>query len=69
MKVKLLNDGGYGDMENVRFPVEIDARPGANSGYVLITRDELYRVGATAEKFDVISRYAFLTGDHVEMPE
>lgn len=24
MKVKLLNDGGYGDMENVKFPVIVE---------------------------------------------
>lgn len=24
MKVRLLNDGGYGDMENVKFPVIVD---------------------------------------------
>lgn len=70
MKVKLLNDGGYGDMADVNFPVEVEAAPGMSSkGYVLITKEELYRVGAKPGEFDALSRYAFLVERHVEVVE
>lgn len=67
MKVKLLNDGGYGDMVNVKFPVVVSAQMCA--GFVTVTKEELYRVGAEPEAFDVISRYAFLIGEHAEVVE
>lgn len=31
MKVKLLNDGGYGEAENVKFPVEVEGSPYYNN--------------------------------------
>lgn len=68
MKIKLLNDGGYGDMDEVKFPVEVEAACGLSSpGYVVISKEELYRVGAKARAFDVISSYTFLVGEHVEV--
>ena len=44
MKVLLLNDGGYGDAEGVKFPVEVEALS-LNNGYFKIHKDELHRVG------------------------
>lgn len=48
MKIKLLNDGGYDDMENVKFPVEVEAADWFGLGFE-VTGEELIRVGASAE--------------------
>lgn len=69
MKVKLLNDGAYDDMGDVIFPVEVEAKMGSNGTYVLISKEELYRVGAQRGEFDVLDVYAFIVGEHVELPE
>lgn len=57
MKIKLLSDAGYGDMEGVKFPVEVEARK--EWAYFAVSREELYRIGAESEVFDVLDEYAF----------
>lgn len=47
MKVKLLNDGGYGYADNVKFPVEVEALRLTDNSYFKISKDELHRVGFT----------------------
>lgn len=51
MKIKLLNDGGYGDMENVKFPVEVEGKDWHGLG-VHVSGAELIGVGADAEEWD-----------------
>lgn len=49
MRVLLLNDGTYGDMEAVKFPVEVEGRfveGDRNHTLIEIHKDELLRVGA-----------------------
>lgn len=58
MKIKLLNDGGYGDMENVKFPVEVEAEPWGNDGFD-VDGAELLRVGATEAEWCAAEVYYF----------
>lgn len=64
MKVRLLNDGGYGDMEMVEFPVVVEVcgfEPGACDLY-LVKGSELIAVGASIDcddPFDPEYDYAF----------
>lgn len=67
MKIKLLNDGGYGDMEDVKFPVEVLASRLYRGG-ALVSREELYRVGAKSGEFDCLTEFAFVRGPHWELP-
>lgn len=57
MKIRLMNDAGYGDMENVKFPVEVEAAQ--KRGYYSVLREELYRIGATPDSFEVLEAFAF----------
>lgn len=45
MKVLLLNDGGFGHAENVKFPAEVEALCLTGGGHFKISKDELHRVG------------------------
>lgn len=45
MRVLLLNDGGFGDADNVKFPVEVKALRLTDGGYFKISKDELHLVG------------------------
>lgn len=56
MKIRLLNDAGYRGMEDVVFPVEVDAE--IRNGKAFIPSRELYRVGATCG-FDIMPEYCF----------
>lgn len=48
MKVRLLNAGGFGGLEQVLFPVEVEAEPHyLGKGAVKVWGYELYRVGAS----------------------
>lgn len=67
MKVMLLNDGGYGDMENVAFPVEVEADFWSTE-LVYIYSSELYRVGAKPKAFGG-EAWAFCVGEHVRLPQ
>lgn len=45
-RVRLLNDGGYGDMDKVKFPVEVEATISKSGLMTYVCYDELKRVGA-----------------------
>lgn len=63
MKVRLLNDGGYGDMEKVNFPAIVDAK--ILRGLFLVNSSELYRVGANPGTFcGLDEEWAFLKNIH-----
>lgn len=65
MKIKLLNDGGYGDMEDVKFPVIVDAEMG--HGCFDVAASELYRIGANSGEFgEPNEAWAFLDGEQAE---
>ena len=65
MKIKLLNDGDYGDMDSVKFPVIVDAEMGP--GYFDVIASELYRIGANSGEFGESNEtWAFLNGEHAE---
>ena len=51
MKVKLLNDDGYAGMENVNFPIEVEAEV-SGSGYASIPESELHRIGCSDAFWD-----------------
>ncbi len=57
MKIKLLNDGGYGDMQAVKFPAEVEAVQ--ERGHFKVHKSELYRVGAVPGEFDILDEWAF----------
>jgi hypothetical protein len=59
MKIRLLNDGGYGDMSDVKFPVEVDARIHAASGLHEVSGAEIIRVGGIASKWASYHYYAW----------
>lgn len=59
MKIRLLNDGGYGDMRDVKFPVEVDARIHAASGLHEVSGAEIIRVGGTASKWESSHYFAW----------
>ena len=65
MRVKLLNDGGYGDADNVKFPVEVEVSIYCGDG-VDVSGDELVRVG-----FEFVpSGGLFFTDEEIErLPE
>lgn len=48
MKIRLLNAGGYCGLEDVDFPVEVEAETRA-TGYCEVSSEELQRVGGDAE--------------------
>jgi hypothetical protein len=72
-KIRLLNDGGYGDMDDVKFPVEVEAK-GYLSNFT-VSSDELYRVGAARGKFDITrdepmpNKWIFMLGSECEVIE
>lgn len=51
MKIRLLNDDGYMVLEDVNFPVEVEAEERA-SGYVYVKTDELVRIGGDSDLLD-----------------
>lgn len=64
MKIKLLNDGGYGDMDEVKFPVTVDA---TRYGYGFdVNASELYRVGAKPGMFGASKSWHFLEKSEAE---
>lgn len=74
LKVRLLNDGGYGDMENVKFPVIVEGMYLENDLYG-VSGSELLRVGAFKfnqegdELWDPDYRYNFKIGTECEVVE
>lgn len=62
MKIKLLNDGGYGDMDGVQFPAIVEGR---RNGAFFVKASELYRVGANHGEFESYNtEWAFVPGHH-----
>lgn len=59
MKIRLLNDGGYGDMCDVKFPVEVDARLHEASGLHEVSGAEVIRVGGHESWWDADHYYAW----------
>lgn len=59
MRIRLLNDGGYGDMDDVEFPAEVSARECEVSGLHEVSGAEIIRVGGTASKWDSGHYYAW----------
>lgn len=51
MKIRLLNDGCYWGLEDVEFPVEVQAED-RHTGYCDVTTDELCRVGGDPTVLD-----------------
>ena len=73
MKIILLNDGGFGGMENVEFPVVVDVRTEAKSndeviGFTVLT-SQLYDVGATPRHDDPYELYFSLLMGECELVE
>lgn len=68
LKVKLLNDGGYGDMENVKFPVIVEGEDFEGQGCDILG-SELIRVGAIAKcRWNPdFFKYYFFYGDECEV--
>lgn len=59
LKVKLLNDGGFSDMENVKFPVIVEGVDLEGQGCG-IKGSEIIRIGAdNSKQWDDDSRYFF----------
>lgn len=48
MRIKLLNDGGYRDMDAVEFPVEVEATNRFGSGYE-VSGAEILRIGGAVD--------------------
>lgn len=46
LKVRLLNDGGYGDMENVKFPIVVNGQKWLGKGFD-VSVSEVNKHGAT----------------------
>lgn len=56
MKIKLLHDGGYGDMENVKFPVEVEGKDWGGMGCD-VTGAEIMRVGGNLGEWEPNTLY------------
>lgn len=65
LKVKLLNDGGYGDMENVKFPVIVEGEDFVGQGCNILG-SELVRVGADG-CWNLAHKYHFFYGSECEV--
>ena len=62
-KVKLINDGGYIGMENVKFPVVVSVSD-SNSRAVGISPQEMERIGCDMSKFDCGHAWWFVKSEH-----
>lgn len=65
MKIKLLNDGGYGDMDNVNFPVVVEGVDWGGYGFD-VKGSEIIKVTGDAEGWDCDADY-FWENDEVEV--
>ena len=68
MRIKLLNNGGYGGFGAVKFPVEVETRncklEEIEPKVYIVGYDELKRIGANVA---VSSRLHFVVGDDCEV--
>lgn len=62
LKVKLLNDGGYGDMENVKFPVIVEGTMWSDRG-IDVKVSELNKHGAEFIDGDEEYYFSLLQGE------
>lgn len=72
MKVLLLNDGGYFGLEGVEFPVQVEATPYRRNGVMMVTTEELIRVGADGNLFNgesIMTTWAFTQSQYEEIPD
>lgn len=59
VKVRLLNNGGYGGMDNVEFPVIVNVQLKNTWGaYALVPAWELERIGCDMNKFKANSHHS-----------
>lgn len=59
MKVKLLNDGGFGFLQHLSFPIEIDAKPHLRlDNSILVKSIDLVAVGA-GDNCKVLPHWSF----------
>ncbi len=65
MRIKLLNDGGYGDMAAVSFPVEVDAVDWQGVGFD-VSGAEIIRVGGDSLEWNSEHTY-FWPNEEVEV--
>lgn len=67
IKVRLLNDGGYMCMSEVKFPVDVNVQLKNTWGdYVFVPALELERIGCDMDKLNPaagIKNWSFLKGD------
>lgn len=66
IQVKLLNDGGYGDAENVKFPVTVEGED-LFGKLILVSTEELLRVGFDWEGEDLDETWPFKIGEGCEV--
>jgi len=64
MKIKLRNDGGYGDMENVIFPAEVEGRDWLGFGFDILG-SEIVRVGGKPGEWKP-DEYYYWSNDEVQ---
>lgn len=69
MKVLLLNNGGYGGLRKVEFPVQVEASISVNGCLARVSKIELVKVGADEACFDIKCFYAFVLDDNCELVE
>lgn len=62
MKIKLLNDGYYGDMENVIFPVEVEGEEWCGYGFDVLG-SEIIRVGGNPDCWNPEELYYWRNGE------
>lgn len=68
MKIKLLNDGGYKALKDVKFPVVVDGFEYDDSEHCVgITGRELLRIGADKDVMYDSVDLAFLIGEECEI--
>lgn len=71
MRVRLLNDGGFGNMDGVLFPTDVRGTHTScigNDGYCEVTGDELLKAGASyPAQWDRSYKYVFIVGTECEV--
>ena len=66
VQVKLLNDGNYGNAENVNFPVMVEGEDSFGN-LIVVSTEELLRVGFDWEGEDLDETWPFLIGRDCEV--
>lgn len=66
VRVRLLNDGGYGDAEDVKFPVVVECED-LFGNIIVVSTEELLRVGFDWEGEDLDETWPFSIGRDCEV--